>query len=493
MLRLKKGSVERKNIIALLRNNGNLETALNGNIIPKKRELDRDASEDDYAICTHCNAFFKRHCLSRHTKKCFASQSKNKKESNSRPLSESIIYLACRKKYGNILNKLSVTKKIFSKMHGDIITKTAINDILIAHLGEDLLKKNTTKRCLYHIANKLRECGRFLLEIRKLGEYTDILSTLKPMHFDNVIEATKNISRFQIDSKAFGAASLALHFGTTLKKLTDLATKMILRNKIPNFTGDFETTLVELKRFRKLIDTQWTTELGSLALKNLNEKAAMKPQLLPLTEDIIKLKNFVEEKSKKAYELLKTTKTIEHYKTLVETTLILTILHNRKRVGDIQYLQQDSYREQIRHDSNITRQSELTLSLSENEKILTQHYLRIVAIGKGSRAVTLLIPKNLQKYFSMIDDIRHNTPTWFSSHSTYFFTYPHSNRWIDGCSVIRRYAKQSGAKNPELLTSSRLRKHIATVTQVLNLKSNEIDQLAKFMGHTTRTHEQFYK
>ncbi|CAH0549886.1 unnamed protein product [Brassicogethes aeneus] len=58
---------------------------------------------------------------------------------------------------------------------------------------------------------------------------------------------------------------------------------------------------------------------------------------------------------------------------------------------------------------------------------------------------------------------------------------------------MRKYAKQCGAKNPELLTSCRLRKHIATVTQILSLKTNEIDQLAKFMGHTSKTHENFYK
>ncbi|VEN48702.1 unnamed protein product, partial [Callosobruchus maculatus] len=45
----------------------------------------------------------------------------------------------------------------------------------------------------------------------------------------------------------------------------------------------------------------------------------------------------------------------------------------------------------------------------------------------------------------------------------------------------------------QLLTSCRLRKHIATVTQLLNLQTNEIDQLAKFMGHTSKTHESFYK
>nr|CAI5829088.1 unnamed protein product [Callosobruchus analis] len=136
--------------------------------------------------------------------------------------------------------------------------------------------------------------------------------------------------------------------------------------------------------------------------------------------------------------------------------------------------------------------TEFTESLSENEKLLTQNYRRLISVGKGSRPVTILIPKSLQKYFSLLYNLRQNT-TWFSPNNVYFFTYPKSLKWIDGCSVIRKYAKMCDTKHPELLTSCRLRKHIATVSQLLSLKGNEIDQLAKFMGHTTKTHEQFYK
>lgn len=134
-------------------------------------------------------------------------------------------------------------------------------------------------------------------------------------------------------------------------------------------------------------------------------------------------------------------------------------------------------------------QTELASSFTENEKILTQNYKSIISIGKGSRPVTILIPRKMQKYYSLLLKFR-NEP-WFPVENPYFFTYPKSKLWIDGCSVIRKYSKLSNAKNPELLTSCRLRKH--TVTQLLNLQGNEIDQLAKFMGHTAKTHESFYK
>nr|CAI5858945.1 unnamed protein product [Callosobruchus analis] len=404
----KSGSIERKRLLAILRNEGQLQSGVHGEIIPKKcLRSDDEICPDEYAICVYCKGFYKRLHLSRHMKTCFA-----------RP-------------------------------------------------GQTTLK-TTSVKSLYHISNKLRECGKFLLEIQKLGDYTDMMSVLKPQHFENVIEATKRMSRYSIEDRSFGAASLALHFGTTLKKIADMAHKLILQAKIPLTVENVEKTLTDIERFQKIVTSQWTTEIGSLALKDLNEKSATKPKLLPITEDIMKLKNGIEE-----------------YRTLAETTLVSTVLHNRKRVGDIQYLEIKSYQEQVESGKTATVQTEFTESLSENEKLLTQNYRRLISVGKGSRPVTILIPKSLQKYFSLLYNLRQNT-TWFSPNNVYFFTYPKSLKWIDGCSVIRKYAKIV----VDILSP---KKHIATVSQLLSLKGNEIDQLAKFMGHTTKTHEQFYK
>lgn len=471
-----------------------MDSAIRGQIKPKKWQKGVEVSETDYAICMHCKAYYKRLSLSRHIKNCFAMKvNENAANTNlERPLIQSMVYSACHRKYGDLLNKMAVKREIFSKMRPDTITSTAISDIIIVQYGEDLLKKNKKKRSLYHISNKLRECGRFLLQMRNIGKYTDILSTLTPESFDDAIEATKRISKYDSDKRNFGAPSFALHFGTTLKDLSELTNKLILRNKIPISSNDTEKKLTELKRFKKIITSQWSTEIGSLALKDLNEKAASKPKLLPFTEDIIKLKKFVENIAEDSYIQLQNTKSVELFRILAETTLVLTILHNRKRVGDIQYLELEAYQQQSDKLVKSSLQVEMATSLTENEKILTKQYKRIVSIGKGSRPVTILIPKNIQRYFRILSVLRNNT-TWFSVENTYFFTYPYSMKWINGCAVIRKYAKNCKAKDPELLTSCRLRKHIATVTQVLSLKGNEIDQLAKFMGHTTRTHETFYK
>ena len=76
ILRLNKNSKARKNLIALIRNNGNLDPALQGQINPKRRKFGVEIIEDDYAICIYCNGYFKRLCLSRHVKTCFANNDK---------------------------------------------------------------------------------------------------------------------------------------------------------------------------------------------------------------------------------------------------------------------------------------------------------------------------------------------------------------------------------------------------------------------------------
>lgn len=50
-----------------------------------------------------------------------------------------------------------------------------------------------------------------------------------------------------------------------------------------------------------------------------------------------------------------------------------------------------------------------------------------------------------------------------------------------------------GADRPNLLTTTSLRKHIGTICTLLNLRDNELDALATFMGHDIRVHREFYR
>jgi hypothetical protein len=56
-------------------------------------------------------------------------------------------------------------------------------------------------------------------------KYKDMLSCLKPEAFDDVIEATKKMSRYNAETRTFKSGSTALQFGAYLKQIADLTKK----------------------------------------------------------------------------------------------------------------------------------------------------------------------------------------------------------------------------------------------------------------------------
>ena len=198
--------------------------------------------------------------------------------------------------------------------------------------------------------------------MKKIDSFDDMISILNE-NFDKAVDAVKSLSKYDAVKRSFGAASLALHFRTTLSALCDLASKLFLRKKIP-YLEDVEQILKNVERFKNLVESQWTIEIGSLALKDLHEKSSTKPKFLPLTEDIMKLAKLVKNAAEEAYKKLCVSKDMKSYRILSETVLVFTILHNRKRVGDAQYLEWKSCEEQLKSE-NVIEQNELAASLSE--------------------------------------------------------------------------------------------------------------------------------
>ncbi len=53
------------------------------------------------------------------------------------------------------------------------------------------------------------------------------------------------------------------------------------------------------------------------------------------------------------------------------------------------------------------------------------------------------------------------------------------------------YSFKCNAKMPDLLRGTKLRKHVAIMSQVMNLKGNELDVLANFLDHDVRVHQEY--
>ena len=62
-----------------------------------------------------------------------------------------------------------------------------------------------------------------------------------------------------------------------------------------------------------------------------------------------------------------------------------------------------------------------------------------------------------------------------------------------GNDVLRECSMKSSVERPEAIRSTNLPKHIATMTQLVNLQESELDVLAGFMGHDIKTHREYYR
>ena len=120
-------------------------------------------------------------------------------------------------------------------------------------------------------------------------------------------------------------------------------------------------------------------------------------------------------------------------------------------------------------------------------------FSRIEIRGKFGRTVPVILAPQLTTSIDKLIETREAVGV--SAENPYVFARPFfsSVSCLRGHDCLRKYAKKCGALCPENLTSTKLRKHIATVSQILNMSKNELDQLANFLGHDVRIHRSFYR
>lgn len=377
-------------------------------------------------------------------------------------------------------------------MKGDEIAFVAKNDLLIAHYGESYLKSQKRERKEYSCSNKMRELARLLITYRMLTNDPNLplKNLIDPKKFKMVLSATRLLTGYDPIEKTYKIPSLAMHLGTTLKVVSDELDHLILQRS-KGFQCTTSQEYLEcrqnIKDFKKLIEKRWNTEISSVANKDLNEKRWQKPLLIPLINDV---KIFRQETIKFAEDceqkFNRNEDTEDTYKLLVHCNLALLILFNRRRIGDVQYLKIKDY---ISDKKNSFKDFEN--ALTENEKVLTSQYKRIMNGGKGSRAVVILVPPLLQKFMGILLEKRKK---YIPEVNQYVFAIPKSKLgWTQGDVAIRNLTKKMNLENPSSISSNKLRKHIATAMQILSMTKSDCKQFSKFMGHTEKTHEEFYE
>lgn len=487
---------ERRHLLNGIRREGNFILNSKTNIVrPVRRpkapfQMDivpnSENSKEKYIACKSCLGYYSRNYLRRHRKVCPSRLDPG--ELGERHLSSAQLFAVCSGLQRDFYATLRLKEEVFPIMRNDDISSTAMKDMLICSYAESLLRKHKRPQIKNSISNKMRELGRLLITLRTTTGVPNLFQALKPEFFKNFILATKIISGYDPESRSFKASSLAMHMGTTLKQVCDIADKLIIEKSNLMPCTDQELCLKNIKRLRKLIERHWNFEIASLALKNLNENNFQKPKMIPLTSDVVKFQNSVMQQAKEAQVNLKEgNDSKKEFKTLSECTLGLTVLLNRKRIGEIQHLTVNAYK----NIAAQTQNEDFLQALTESEKTLAKSFKRVVTLGKGSKPVPILFSTQLQEFIDVLLSLRQK---YVSENNEYLFANPNTqNRCLSGYHALKKLAQNSGVSDINLFTSTRLRKQIATILQVLNVTDTDIEQFAAFLGHTKKTHENYYR
>ncbi|XP_027866475.1 uncharacterized protein LOC114148944 isoform X2 [Xiphophorus couchianus] len=251
-------------------------------------------------------------------------------------------------------------------------------------------------------------------------------------------------------------------------------------------SGD-ENTIHNVRIFKQICETRWSECVSSHALRTLNEAKWNAPQLIPFAEDVRKMHQYLDTKRMECQRNLKEEAVKKNWAELAKITLCEVIIFNRRREGEVSKMPLNAF---TLRDTSVTH-PDVELALSELEKKLCKHFQRIEIKGKRGRKVPILLTPNMASSMELLVQNRRNCDVL--DENPYMFGRPQTLNHFRGSDIIREMAQNCGAKHPGALSSTKLRKHMATMSKVLNLKDNEMDDLADFLGHDIRVHRQYYR
>ncbi|XP_046691727.1 uncharacterized protein LOC124376601 isoform X2 [Silurus meridionalis] len=477
-----KGSKERKNLLDHLRNRGNFAHNAEvlqcgkGELVPYKKPR-QDSDSIKFVHCCNCQGLFAKKFLWCHMKRCKMSKNypSNPKPGKNRLLSQSA-YM------GPVPPGTSAGLwKLFSNMTHDKVVLAIKTDLYIRRLGEYFYNRVGSDVSKHeYIRQKMREIGRLLISAREVTPLCKIEDFVDPANFMHVITAVKKACGYDEEKCTFQRPSLALKLGHSLQKIASLVSFQAMMD------GDSERAK-KANNFSDMYASRWSELISSHALRTQREVKWNAPLILPFTEDVKMLHLYLDQKQEESFEKLSSDASSKNWTHLAKVTLAQTILFNRRREGEVSKMPLTSFIN--RNTDNL--HEDVALALSELEKKLCHHFTRIEIRGKRGRKVPILLTPAMQKNMELLIKTRESCA--IPSESIYMFARPAALSHLRGSDCLREFAMQCGAKNPNALSSTKLRKHIATLSNVLNLNNTELDQLADFLGHDVRVHREYYR
>lgn len=463
-------------------------------VVVKRPTRSRKVSE--YLPCVHCYGFYVQDELWRHTRNCdlkrhedssnldICSHSKKLLMTSNGVIQNSRLLLdtACIQEDSALSDEM---RALVSAMHQDDLSEVVRKDILLNQFGQALLMKYGPRK-KNDIGQRLRQLARLLLQIRKNNsdsslQYMDLLCG---KNFDKCLSGTEELCKLNITDdgrREFQIPSLALRLGHLLKKISTIKQGYCLRN-------DLIDDLKHAENFGQLLQAEWTDSIASNALNTLRRRKDQTIEVLPLTDDLRQLREYQMKMMKQCISQIKELPLFSTWRKLAQLTMARMIIFNKRRGGEVSRLLLQTYN--TRPNWKQSTNQEVLSSLQPLEQKLVDRVDLVQIPGKKNRKVPMLITEDVKEAMDILNAYRDKVG--ISSSNPYFFA-SRSAGYLDSWQAMSSITKEASLKQPELVTSTKLRKYNATVSQLFDLNHGELEWLSNHMGHDLNIHKDFYR
>ena len=362
------GSANRKAAWHKLRSRGNYHHNMTvmdvgkGNIIVarKPNKSGRDIDTEDFLPCPYCRGFYRRQELWKHTNGCTTKPEIQPDIQKRVQLNAKLMLFGAMTKSSNMLDNVLAT------MRNDEITLVARSDPLIVEVGKLLVQKHGVTKAS-DTSQTMRELSRLVMQLRKIDgdPHAQLSNYIKPNRYDTVVQAVRKLCTFEVKDgqQTVETPSLALKIGYALKKCVNVVVGKALRD-------DNQAMEKDASNFRRLLETDWSYAISHHSLTTLNVRKFNKVDVLPLAEDLDKLRKYIDNVISTSVVSLKKHPNLDDWSLLAQATLSRLVIFNKRRGGEASTIRLDAY--QARPDWRLANSSEIMKSLNKLERELSK-------------------------------------------------------------------------------------------------------------------------
>ena len=139
------------------------------------------------------------------------------------------------------------------------------------------------------------------------------------------------------------------------------------------------------------------------------------------------------------------------------------------------------------------KRNEAISFLTEAERHLADRLKVVYITGKRRRKVPILFTGETVAAVSCIVRKREIGGVCQNNKCVFARQFQDSLNHLDGWQTVKSVASKASLAKPELITSTRIRKELATTLQLLDMNEVELTWVSNHLGHSVHVHKQWYR